>query len=191
MRITYNAPFVLSFTILCTVVLLLDGLFVNAGVMKQFFVLYPSFSLADPLSYLRLFSHAIGHAHWGHLLGNFTFILLIGPIIEEKYGTKKLAFAAFSTAIITGLLHLFLFANGLLGASGIVFMLIVLSSITNFKKGELPLTFVLVCVLFIGKEIIGSFGEDHVSQFAHIIGGVCGGFFGWVWNSSSSDQSKD
>jgi hypothetical protein len=41
-------------------------------------------------------------------------------------------------------------------------------------------TFILVALLFIGKEIIQSLNTDQISQFAHIIGGVCGSFFGFI-----------
>jgi membrane associated rhomboid family serine protease len=81
---------------------------------------------------------------------------------------------------VTGLLHIFFFSEGLMGASGVVFMLILLSSFTN-NRGGIPLTFVLVVVLFLGKEIVAAFGEDNVSQFAHIIGGALGGLFGFIW----------
>jgi len=84
----------------------------------------------------------------------------------------------FITSLITGVLNVLLFPTALLGASGIVFMFIILSSITNLQKGEIPLTFILISVLFLGKEVLSAFGEDNVSQFAHIIGGVFGGVFG-------------
>ena len=93
------------------------------------------------------------------------------------------------TALVTGLLHI-LFASllgdpmvneGLLGASGIVFMLIILSSLTNFQKGTIPLTFILVAILFLGKEIYaGLTAEDNISQLAHIGGGICGGILGFI-----------
>ena len=40
------------------------------------------------------------------------------------------------TAVITGILNTFFFPTGLLGASGIVFMFILLSSFSGIKEGE-------------------------------------------------------
>lgn len=134
----------------------------------------------NPISLFTLFSHIAGHVSIEHLLGNLTFILLVGPIVEEKYGSKQTLWMILITALITGLLNVFFFNTGLLGASGIVFMLILLVSFTNSNQGEIPLTFVLVAILFIGKEVIQSLASDQVSQFAHIIGGVCGSFFGFM-----------
>ncbi|MGB0432614.1 MAG: rhomboid family intramembrane serine protease [Bacteroidia bacterium] len=177
MRISYNSPVILTFTVICAIVMLLESVLLP-GITRAAFTVYPSFSFLNPLDYLRIFSHAIGHANWAHLVSNFTFILLLGPILEEKYGSKHLLIMMFVTALITGILNVLFFSTGLLGASGIVFMLIILSSITNIRQGEIPLTFILISLLFLGQEFLSAFKNDNISQFAHIIGGVCGGFFG-------------
>jgi membrane associated rhomboid family serine protease len=137
-------------------------------------------SLSNPLSILTLFTHVLGHASMEHLIGNLTFILLVGPIIEEKYGDRKTLLMIVVTALITGLLNVLFFHTGLMGASGIVFMLILLVSFTNSKSGEIPITFILIAILFIGKEVMQSLQNDQISQFAHIIGGVCGSLFGFA-----------
>jgi len=178
MKITYNSPVILTFTIICAVVLTADQV-MHGNLIRSFFICYPHMDLADPFSYLRVFSHAIGHRDWNHLIGNFSFILLLGPILEEKYGSKKILLMMIIAAGITGLLNTFFFPSGLLGASGIVFMLIILISFTNFKAGEIPLTFILVILLFLTKEIVTAFQQDSISQFAHIMGGICGSVFGF------------
>ena len=129
---------------------------------------------------LTLFTHVLGHASLDHLIGNLTFILLVGPIVEEKYGDMRTLFMMLVTAFATGLLNILFFKSGLMGASGIVFMFILLVSFTNSKSGEIPITFILIAILFIGKEIIQSLSNDQVSQFAHIIGGLCGSVFGFI-----------
>jgi len=100
--------------------------------------------------------------------------------MEEKYGSKFTLFMILITALITGLLNVIFFNTGLLGASGIVFMLILLVSFTNTDGGQIPLTFILVALLFVGKEVLQIMDSDQVSQFAHIIGGVCGSAFGFL-----------
>ena len=37
----------------------------------------------------------------GWPLGNLTFILLLGPILEERYGTGEITFMIFATALAT------------------------------------------------------------------------------------------
>ncbi|QQS29433.1 MAG: rhomboid family intramembrane serine protease [Sphingobacteriales bacterium] len=185
MKITYNSPVVLSFTLICTIIMSLDS-FSFEGLTRGLFTVYPDMDIADPLTYFRLASHSIGHADWGHLVSNLTLILLLGPMLEEKYGSKMLMIMMLITTLITGILSAAVFSSGLLGASGIVFMFILLSSLTNFKSGHIPLTFLLVMILFLGNEVISSFQEDNIAQFAHIIGGVCGGIFGYRFGKSEN-----
>lgn len=130
--------------------------------------------------YVRYVTHVMGHSDWQHLLGNMSFILLMGPMLEEKYGPRKMFIMMLITTLSTGLLNNLLFDSSLMGASGIVFMFIILSSFANVKDGEIPLTFILVVVLFIGNEIYSAIkDEDTISQFAHILGGLCGSLFGF------------
>lgn len=157
----------------------------------DYFTVKNTIDWTNPLSIFSLFSHVIGHGSLEHLLGNMTFILLLGPIVEEKYGSKFTLLMIALTALITGILNIAFFNTGLLGASGIVFMLILLVSFTNVKGGQIPLTFILVAVLFIGKEVIQSLQSDQVSQFAHIIGGVCGSIFGFVGKKEKSNRSSN
>lgn len=178
MRIKYNSPIILTYAFICVVVLIISE-YVFPPFRNIFTVMGSFGSISNPLNFFRLFSHIIGHGGWEHLLGNFTFILLLGPILEEKYGSKQLLWMILVTAGITGGLNIILFDSGLLGASGIVFMLIVLSSISNAKGGEIPLTFILVAGLYIGTEILNSINMDNISQFAHILGGLCGALFGF------------
>lgn len=181
MRIRYNAPFTLTFSILCAAVVAANQ-FLVPGLTKDWFTVggQGSFVWDSWMSYLRLFSYSLGHADWAHLLGNLSFILLLGPILEEKYQTPTLLIMALITALITGIVNVTFFSTSLVGASGIVFLMILLVSFANVRAGEIPLTFVAVLALYLGKEVLEAFTNDNVSQFAHIAGGVAGSVFGFV-----------
>ncbi|MCA9734080.1 MAG: rhomboid family intramembrane serine protease [Deferribacteres bacterium] len=178
MRITYNAPFVLSYTLICVSILIADRL-TGSALIPGLFTVYPDMSFHNPVAWFRLVSHICGHVNAAHLMSNFVFILLLGPILEEKYGTKRLFIFVLITALVTGVLNIFFFNAGLLGASGVVFMMILLASFSNFREGEIPLTFILIIVLFLGQEFVNALSHDNISQFAHIIGGLCGSIFGF------------
>lgn len=50
-----------------------------------------------------------------------------------------------------------------------------LSSFTSFKEGEIPITFILVAIFFIGQQIWeGITVQDNTSNRAHIVGGALG-----------------
>ena len=58
-------------------------------------------------------------------------------------------------------------------------MLIILVSIVNMRDDSIPLSFLLVSFIFIGRELIQVFRYDSVSQMAHIVGGSVGAVFGF------------
>lgn len=180
LRITFNSPVILGFALLSGIALILG--FITGGLITQmFFTTYPS-SWLNPLTYLRLFTHVLGHANLSHYLNNMLLFILIGPMLEEKYGSTRLLFVIAATAFITALINNIFFSTGLLGASGVVFAFIILASMTSFREGEIPLTFLLVLVLYLGKEVFnGLFTADNISQMAHLIGGACGGIAGFVF----------
>ena len=181
MKIRYNAPVTLTFTFVSAVVLIL-----SITVMPSLTALW--FSTPSPFrtnvlgDYLKLFSYIFGSASVQHYMGNFTMILLLGPILEMAYGSGFVLLSVVITAAVTGLMNVLLFPGTvLLGASGIVFMMIILASITNFNKGEIPLTFILVMIVYLGGQVWDALAkQDNISQFAHIVGGLVGsglGFF--------------
>ncbi|MFQ3621713.1 MAG: rhomboid family intramembrane serine protease [Spirochaetales bacterium] len=192
MRIRYNAPVTLNFTLLAFVILLSDTLFRTGFIVNLFSIPGKGgFQFSNPYHYIRLFTHVLGHLHWAHFLGNFALLLLLGPILEEKYGSGGLFFMMLVTAFITGLLNVLFLPTGLLGASGIVFMMIILVSFANIRQGEIPITFILVLIIYLAGEVIRSFQNNNISEFAHIVGGACGSIFGFVKPSrGKSSNSK-
>jgi rhomboid protease GluP len=178
LRISYNAPVVLTFALLAVGVFIVGA----AGpeeLVRKWFVAKPW--LHDTSDYVGLVSHILGHKDWNHLLSNFMLILLLGPLLEERFGSGKLLLMIIVTALVTGLLNVAIFDTGLLGASGIVFMMILLASTANIRQGEIPLTFLAVAVIYLGGEIVRALDqEDQISQMAHLIGGAVGAVFGFL-----------
>jgi membrane associated rhomboid family serine protease len=87
------------------------------------------------------------------------------------------------TAFITWFLNSLLFPGDVIvGASGIVFMFIMLASITNIKGRQIPITLILIALLYLGQEIVNALKPDSISQFGHIVGGMCGTILGFIIN---------
>ena len=179
-KIQYNSPVILTYVLLCCGVLVLDML-TGGKSTGLCFCVYRS-SLSDALTYVRLFGHVLGHADWQHFLNNVLYLLIVGPAVEEKYGSRNLLIAMMVTAFVSGAAHLVLApGSALLGASGIVFMLIFLTSLSGMKKGHIPLTLILVAFFYLGQELYDAiFVQDGISQMTHIIGGLCGTVLGFA-----------
>lgn len=112
------------------------------------------------------------------------YLLLLGPMLEEKYGSKLLIWVIAITALITSVTNYIIFPSiALCGASGVVFAFILLTSFTSFKSGELPITFILVVVVFLGRQVYeGLFLKDNISNLSHILGGIVGAVVGYMFN---------
>ena len=181
-KIVVNAPVVICFTALMFMATL-SGILTSGYSTRWLFQCYHS-SLMSPLTYLRFFTHVLGHTGWSHFMGNAAYILLLGPMMEEKYGSVSLFKVILLTAVVTGIVNYIFFPSvALCGASGVVFAFIILTSFTGFRSGEIPLSFILIVIIFIGEQLYeGAFVRDNISQLSHIVGGAVGAVIGYFWN---------
>lgn len=183
LKISYNAPVTLTFALLCLLALALNGL-TGGWTTSHLFSVYRC-SLADPLAFVRFFGHVLGHANLSHLVGNLGLMLVLGAGLEDRYGSFSVFWAIVFTALVSGLIHFVFFpGTALLGASGVVFMMILLSAFGGMKSGTIPLTLIFVFLFYLGGELWDAiFVQDDVSQLTHIIGGLCGTLIGFWWGS--------
>jgi Uncharacterized membrane protein (homolog of Drosophila rhomboid) len=188
LQLSFNSPIILGFSIACFAVLLLDKV-TGGSSTNVLFSVYRA-PLLNPLTYLRFFGHVLGHAGWEHFISNIMMILVVGPLLEEKYGSSNILFVIMATALVTGIINFIFFPHvQLLGASGVVFALILLSSFTSFKEGKIPVTFILVAIIYIGQQIYeGLFIQDNVSNLTHIVGGLVGSSLGFVMNKNKMNR---
>jgi GlpG protein len=184
-KITFNSPVVLGFAALCLAATLSNYL-TRGKANELLFMTYHS-PLTEPMTYVRFFTHVLGHGNWDHFMGNMLYLLLLGPLLEEKYGGKRILQVILVTAVVTGLINYIFFWNlALCGASGVCFALILLSSFTSFQEGEIPLTVLLVATVFLGQQLYeGIFLKDNISNMAHIFGGIVGWASGMALNKKS------
>lgn len=181
-RITFNSPVVLGICFLSAIALFLNT--ASHGTTNHLFFSVYKGSLLDPLFYIRLFGHVLGHGSLDHFLNNMVLFLLIGPLLEEKYGSMRLLSIILTVALITGIVHIMMPGySALLGLSGVVFAFILLASVTGNQKG-IPLTLLIVSIIYIGQQIyLGVTVSDNISQLTHIIGGSIGAVYGLALRS--------
>lgn len=177
----YNSPVIISYLIISLGAWLLN-IITGGKSNKLLFTSYRS-SIFNPLTYIRLFTHAIGHVDLSHLIHNFLFILLIGPMIEEKYGSINLLIMLLITSLIIGLFNTIFSNFSITGASGNVYMLIVLSSFSNISEGKIPITLVLILIFYIISEFTSRIFEGNKKTYhtGHLLGALCGIGFGFYF----------
>ena len=181
-RITFNSPVVLTFVIISFGVMAAN--YLTAGMSNNLLFMTYHSPLTSPMTYVRFFTHVLGHSGWSHYIGNMMYLLLLGPMLEEKYGSKAIIEVILITGLVTGLATWLLFPGvALCGASGVVFAFIMMTSFTSFREGEIPLTVILVAVIFIGQQVYeGLFVQDNISNMGHILGGIVGAAAGYTLN---------
>ena len=181
LQLDYNSKVILTYLFISLGACFLN--FITQGTTnKLLFSSYRS-SIFNPLTYVRLFTHSIGHQNLVHLTNNFLFILLVGPMIEEKYGSINLIIMFLITSLVIGLFNTIISNYKITGSSGIVYMLIVLSSFSNITEGKIPLTLILILIFYVISEVKNSiFDTDKgVYHGGHIIGALCGIAFGFYF----------
>lgn len=188
-RLKYNAPVILTFVLLSGAVLAFSEL-TGYRYTSEWFVTHRG-PLTSLQTWLTMFTYVLGHSSVSHFMNNMMLLLLVGPMVEEKYGSKITLIIIVSTAFLTAAANMLITADGLIGASGVVFAFIILSSMTSFSRGEIPLTLILVFALYLGQEIAnGILKNDNVSQMAHIVGGIAGAAFGFFLAGTQAPSSS-
>jgi GlpG protein len=172
-KLTFNSPVILIYILMSFAVLEL-GIFTGGSIGFLFETSHSS--LVEPLTYVRLFTHVFGYRGWEHYLGNASYILLLGSMLEERCGSGKIIQVMLTTALVSGLINFFVFPeDSLCGGSGIVFAFILMTSFSGIRNGEISLTFILVAVIFICQQIYGNMTWHYdLSESSFMIGGAAG-----------------
>ena len=87
------------------------------------------------------------------------------------------------TAFVTALVNMIFKKNTvILGASGITYMLILLSSLVNLENGKIPITLILIFLFYIFGEIKDGINKKgNVSHLSHVVGAICGFMYGFIY----------
>jgi len=180
-RLTIGSPVILAFVFACTILHFLTGWSKDLGRMLAVHGVWNGSRL---LQYTSLVTHIFAHSSFGHLKGNMTHLLLVGPSVEHAFGSKNLMIIMGIVAVVSAFAHILLGSNHShqLGASGVVFACILLSSLVGASYGRIPLSFVIVSALYLGEELALFFNfwnPDGVSHHAHLTGGLVGAAAGF------------
>ena len=175
----YNSMVILSFFFFSFIVLILN--YITNGRINKLLFSSGRGNVINPFTYIRMFTHILGHDGFNHFRNNFLYILLIGPMIEEKYGSYNLIIMILITAFVTAFVNIiFSKKTVILGSSCITYMLILLSSLVNLESGKIPITLILIFLFYVVGEIRDGLGKrDNISHMSHIVGALCGFIYGF------------
>ena len=182
----YNAPVTLTIALLSLLALALNEL-TDGWTTQNLFCFYKS-ALTDYLTYPRAVLHILGNTSLTECTANIIILLVVGPAAEERFGSAKVLFAVLATAIAAALIMWFLFpTSAIMGASGVLFMMMVLASFASMRGGAIPITLILVLILFLGSEVLQAVtGDAGLQELTHIAGGAVGMVLGFAFSRRSA-----
>lgn len=208
-RVTYDAPITLSFIFITAIIFILDQFALKGSLSEKILICSGrtngySFDYTSPLSYVRIFAHVFHANNWINMLSNATFLLLLGPVLEERYGSIAIALTLFLSSLISGVLATFS-PIPVSGPSAIIFLFILLSTITSFEKRNLSLSSILLFILysafvlsqgygnnlslFTGNKII-IFFKANIPSFMSLIAGILGSIAGFLTAPKATKSAK-
>ncbi len=200
LKISYDAPVTLTFVIVCALIFLLNVLLIRNGKSGGFEKIFASptsqggvlpFIPSAPLSYFRLlfyiFGSEPGYAY--ELFTNLILIMLLGPSMEERYGSVIIGIMIFVSALFSGVLNACFLETSLVGCVPLVSMMIFLNAFMSFSKKKFPLSFAAVMVLFVLVQFFTGAGILRI--IVCIAGGLCGSLFAFLTSPKVKAAKKE
>ena len=197
LKFEYDSPVMLSFAFLTLIILLLDT-FAFKGKLKNFWLLTPTtaagafpFAFSDFPSILRLFIHIFGYSDISLLVCNLIFILLLGPQMEERYGSVIIGIMIFVAALFSGVLNACFCQNAVCGAEPVVFMLILLWTMMQLSRSKISASAIAVIALFVAMLIFRKNPNGVVGLVVTVAGGLCGSLFAFLTSPKARKAKKN
>ncbi|WP_307770670.1 rhomboid family intramembrane serine protease [uncultured Treponema sp.] len=200
-RLRYDSPVTLTFALVSAAAFSVDFFFLNGSLVKNILTCpgtkalgdIAAFNFSNPADYAKTILHVFGTGGWENLLTTLTFVLLLGPTLEERYGSPMLALMMGITAFVTGVLTACAVPVPSAGAGSIVFMMILLESLLALAKKDIPLSWLMIFLLYISYRMYTAakivapvskgfmpFLTANVPTFVDLAGGVCGSLFAFL-----------
>ena len=198
LKFTYDAPATLTFAFICVALFAADFFFLKNQLLNNYLCSPTTaagktpFMASNPLSYLRLFTYCFGSFTPSILVCNMIFILLLGPSMEERYGTIVIAIMMVVCILFSGVLNACFSKISLTGSSCVIFMMIFLNSFVSLSKKKIPVSFLAVFILFIFREIFetGLTTDGAIKIIINIAGGLCGSLFAFLTSPKAKSSRK-
>lgn len=199
LKINLDSPVAIFFTGICLILFILDY-FALKGKISSVLTLSPTnasgelpFIANNPVSYLRIVFYAFGFKTPVTLITNLLFLMLLGPAIEERYGSVVIGIMMGVSVIFSGVLNACFCTTSLHSFSCIIFMLIFLNSFMSITKKKIPVSFILIVLLYITKEILEKTGENGfgiIQILICIAGGLCGSLLAFLTSPKARAEKK-
>ena len=197
LKFVYDAPVMLSFVLAVLVIFMLDT-FVFKGTLAEKWLLSPTaaegslpFAFSDFTSILRLFLHVLGGRDIPFLICNLIFILLLGPQMEERYGSVIIGIMIFVAALFSGVLNACFCKVPVSGSEPVVFMLILLCAMMHLSRSKVSASALAVIILFAVMLVLRKNPNGTAGVLITLAGGLCGSLFAFLTSPKARKAKKN
>ncbi len=184
-QIAFVAPITITLSLLCVLVFILEKVSFH-GILDNIFTVGGNASSTHPFdrasfqSYITIFTHIFGHTTWVMLALNCSYILLLGPQIEEAYGKALLLLMIAITAFVNGIASTLFVSSHMAGAQGIVILFIIVTILSYAKTKEIPMTIVIMSAVYTVTVVLDSSVSGVPEKIIPFIGALCASIFGFI-----------
>lgn len=184
-KFNYDAPVTLTFTLLSVLLFVIDFVFLKERLNSSIFITPTvsgdfQFSFSSLNSYLRLFLYIFGRESTLLFFSRLVIITLLGPRMEERYGSAVIGIMILVSTLFTGVLSASCCKHPFNGTDPIVFMLILLDMLFHISKKTISLSSALATALFIACLFINPNENGLVGILIVLAGGLCGSLFAFM-----------
>lgn len=151
-RLVVNAPVLLFYVTLCVMLYPI----VHYMNLEDLLDVHSEWNANSIQCQTSVLTHILSHGSFEHVRDNLVPLLLVGPSVEHTIGSANMAWIIFLVAIVSGISHMVLVGSEgppLQGAGGIVLTCILLHSCESANRGQIPVSFLLTAILFLGDDV--------------------------------------
>ena len=185
LQLVFNSPVILISSLITLLVFILQ----NTAIPNLIEIIASSntaslteqaFSPINPMHYVRLFTLIFGHYNMQTLCINLAIILLLGPRVEERFGTI-LVFIMFAiTSFVAGILSVLFLENSICGLDGIALLLVILTLFECASLKEIYFSYIILLAVLIANTIVFSIQQNNFGILLHYAGSLCASLFGFL-----------
>lgn len=197
LKFSYDAPVSLSMAILILVLFLIDTLIIKKPLIAQC-IQAPTvgagsapFAFSSPKALLGVLFHIFSYMDFNLLLCDLIFIMLLGPFMEERYGSVIIGIMIFVASLFSGVLNACFCKFPASGSTCVVFMLILLDAMMNISKKKISASSIAVLILFIIRLYLVKNENGIIDVIIVIAGGLCGSLLAFMASPKARKTRKE
>lgn len=197
LKFSYDAPVTITMALLLLVLFMIDSLIIKSPVIAKFLMAPTTasgtvpFAFSSPKALLGVLLHIFSYTDLSQLLCDVVFLLLLGPFMEERYGSVIIGIMIFVASLFSGVLNACFCKAPVSGAACVVFMLILLDFLMSLSKKKIAAASLFALIIFVVRLATAKSENGFVDVVIVMAGGLCGSLFAFIASPKARQTRKE